>query len=217
MHAIPCALPSNLCAIVDFRVRSMCVNCIILDSLSSMKQTGWWNKAISRSFLQFWILFIEQGMWWPWNHPCHKKENHKGVMTMRTGLDSKLALTTGLCLGLELHVHLFEVDSCTNLRIQNDIWFLYVPVLRMAPTNSKISFPRFMIMQKMLILTSGGNRAFSKDNSWIIFVNSLKLQSNEWRSSQIEAYLSLKNAWLAPIFFFWIPRVLSKICFLQIV
>ena len=41
-------------------------------------------------------------------------------------------------------------------------------------------------------------------------------QSNVWQFFQTEALLSMKNAWLSPIFF-WIPRALSKSCFLPIV
>ena len=47
---------------------------------------------------------------------------------------------------------------------------------------------------------------------------SSEIQSNVWRFFffQIEALLYMKNAWLPPIFF-WIPKALSKFCFLRIV
>ena len=47
----------------------------------------------------------------------------------------------------------------------------------------------------------GGNHAFFKDNSRTIFVKSFKIKAMYGVLSQIEAQLSLKNAWLPPIFF----------------
>ena len=47
----------------------------------------------------------------------------------------------------------------------------------------------------------GGNHAFFKDNSLIIFVKYFKYKAMYGVLSQIEAQLSLKNAWLPPIFF----------------
>ena len=77
-------------------------------------------------------------------------------------------------------------------------------------TNSKVFLSGLLNMREKQILTSvieikkkiGGNHAFFEDNLSTIFGKSFNIQSNVWRSFPfIEAQLSLKNAWLPPIFF----------------
>jgi len=84
-------------------------------------------------------------------------------------------------------------------------------VLRTVPTNKRYFFPGVWLCRKrrsqQVLLKSekktGGNHAFFKDNSWIISVKSLKIQSNVWRSFSNWSVInfSLKNVWLPHIFF----------------
>ena len=68
----------------------------------------------------------------------------------------------------------------------------------------------FMTMREKQILVraieiqkeNGGKHTFFKDKRAKIILKSSKIQSNVWRFFfQIEALVSLKNAWLPPIFF----------------
>ena len=47
----------------------------------------------------------------------------------------------------------------------------------------------------------GGNHAFFRDNEATVILKNSKIQSNIWHFFQIEALVSLKNAWLRQIFF----------------